>query len=94
MSNEQIREIAEAAHDALGGADEPPFAELDAQAQAMLFDSAAAIINHGGGTTAYELKVAELAATPPEPPITRAAGAGKGKEEDEKGKNGPDVKKK
>jgi hypothetical protein len=81
MSNEQIREIAAAAHDALMTGDEPAFDLLDAQAQAMLFDTAAAIVNHGGGTTPYEVKVAELAAVPPEPPIVRGAGAADAGEE-------------
>jgi Skp family chaperone for outer membrane proteins len=79
MSNEQIREIAAAAHDALMTGDEPAFDLLDAQAQAMLFDTAAAIVNHGGPTTPYEVKVAELAAVPP-PPEAFAAKAGGGDE--------------
>jgi hypothetical protein len=74
MSNEQIREIAAAANDAL--APDALWADLDAQAQAMLFDTASAIINHGGPTTPYELKVAELAAAPP-PPEALAAKASK-----------------
>jgi hypothetical protein len=65
MTNEEIDVIAEQAFDAVKGASDPAYAELDAQAQSMLFDTANAVVSHGGPTTTYELKVAELAATPP-----------------------------
>lgn len=65
MTNDEIDVIAETAFDAIKGATDPAYAELDAQAQSMLFDTANAIISHGGPTTTYELKVAEVAATPP-----------------------------
>jgi len=62
MTNEDIRTIAGTAYDGSKGATDPPYIELDAQAQSMLFDSASAIINYGGPTTTYEVAVAEAAA--------------------------------
>lgn len=74
MTNDEIRLIAEDAYDGSKGIEDPVYAELDAQAQSMLFDTANAIVSFGGPTTAYELKVAELVATTP-PEVFAAKGA-------------------
>ena len=84
MTNEEIRAIAETAYDGSKGAADPAYAELDSQAQNMLFDVAASIVNHGGPTTTFELAVAEAAVAPPEIPIgTRVS---KAKEDDDNGR--------
>jgi hypothetical protein len=69
MTNEEVRTIAETAYDGLAAASgEPLWITLDAQAQSMLFDSASAIVYHGGPTTEFELAVAEAAAAAAEAP--------------------------